>query len=52
MSNEYKDWLRENDLERIEELKELIQGEGCEEQCEIYKAELEELYVKYSDLGN
>lgn len=49
MSNEYKDWLRENDLERIKELEELIQEEGCEEQCVYYFAELRELYDKFAN---
>ena len=31
------------DWERLEELRELIQGEGCEEACEEYREELAEL---------
>ena len=31
------------DWERLEELRELIQGEGCEETCEEYREELAEL---------
>lgn len=51
MNNEDRDWLREQAYDRIIELQGLIEGEGCQDTCDLYLQEMEELYAQYPDIG-